>query len=78
MDYYPGIPYLYILFQGGNAQKSQRDTKIVGATVRIIKGPYKGHIGIVKDATPLDCRVELHSNVFKTINFKVKWDAYFI
>ena len=44
---------------------------MVGKTVRIIKGPYKGHIGMVKDATPNDCRVELHSNVFKIINFKV-------
>ena len=27
---------------GGQVQKSQRDVKILGKTVRIIKGPYKG------------------------------------
>lgn len=58
-------------WQGGaGGQKSQRDTKTIGATIRIIKGPYKGHIGIVKDATPNDCRVELHSNVFVHITVK--------
>lgn len=49
-------------WQGGGVQKSQRDTKIIGLTIRIIKGPYKGNVGIVKDATPNDCRIELHAN----------------
>ena len=61
----------FLKLSKGGVQKSQRDTKILGKTVRIIKGPYKGHIGIVKDATPNDARVELHSNVFKIINFRV-------
>ena len=29
-------------WQGGAVQKSQRDTKTIGQTIRIIKGPYKG------------------------------------
>lgn len=35
--------------------------KLIGQTVRISKGPYKGLIGIVKDATDKEARVELHT-----------------
>jgi len=55
---------------GASAQRSQRDTKMIGQTIRIIKGPYKGHIGIVRDATPNDCQIELHSDCFKHITVK--------
>ncbi|CAG8721437.1 9360_t:CDS:10, partial [Racocetra persica] len=35
---------------------------LIGQTVTIIKGPYKGFIGIVKETTVLMARVELHTN----------------
>ncbi len=35
--------------------------------MRIIRGMFKGHIGIVKDATETVARVELHS-MYKTVN----------
>ena len=38
-----------------------RDKEFVGQTIKITQGPYKGHIGIVKDATESTARVELHS-----------------
>jgi len=34
---------------------------LIGATIKITCGPYKGNIGIVKDATEATARVELHS-----------------
>uniref|UniRef100_A0A5F8G394 Transcription elongation factor SPT5 n=1 Tax=Monodelphis domestica TaxID=13616 RepID=A0A5F8G394_MONDO len=34
---------------------------LIGQTVRISQGPYKGYIGVVKDATESTARVELHS-----------------
>ena len=49
-------------FAMGNRQRSTRDRKLVGATVKIIKGPMKGHVGIVKDATESIVKVELHTN----------------
>ncbi|CAK9291026.1 unnamed protein product [Gordionus sp. m RMFG-2023] len=44
-----------------------RDNSMIGQTVKIISGPYKGHMGIVKDSTETTSRVELHSNC-QTIN----------
>ncbi|XP_071486255.1 transcription elongation factor SPT5-like [Diadema antillarum] len=44
-----------------------RDRDMIGQTVRITKGPFKGHIGIVKDATESTARIELHATC-KTIN----------
>jgi len=43
---------------GGNIG---RDRELIGQTIKITQGPYKGHIGIVKDATEATARVELHS-----------------
>ena len=40
---------------------SGRD-RTVGKTVTIRRGPYKGLLGIVKDATDSEARVELHTN----------------
>lgn len=40
---------------------TRRDVSLVGQTVRITQGPYKGYIGIVKDATDNTARVELHT-----------------
>jgi len=42
--------------------RSSESQSWVGKTVKIVKGPYKGHIGIVKDAIELNARVELHSD----------------
>ena len=41
--------------------RGRRDHEIIGQTVRISQGPYKGYIGIVKDATESTARVELHT-----------------
>uniref|UniRef100_H2Y415 Transcription elongation factor SPT5 n=1 Tax=Ciona savignyi TaxID=51511 RepID=H2Y415_CIOSA len=47
--------------------RGQRDMGIIGQTVRVRQGPYKGHIGVVKDATESTARVELHATC-QTIN----------
>ena len=44
-----------------------RDNSIIGKTVRIMMGPYKSYVGIVKDATETTARVELHTSC-KTIS----------
>lgn len=41
--------------------RGRRDNDLIGQTVRISQGPYKGYIGVVKDATESTARVELHS-----------------
>ncbi|CAF3585929.1 unnamed protein product [Adineta steineri] len=54
---------------GGGAMKApfsavnniRRDTALIGQTVRISQGPYKGYVGIVKDATESTCKIELHA-----------------
>ncbi|CAL1541166.1 unnamed protein product [Lymnaea stagnalis] len=51
----------------GRGGLSKRDREIIGQTVRIIHGPFKGYIGIVKDATETTARIELHSSC-KTIS----------
>merc|ERR1719391_1897841 len=38
-----------------------RDRELIGQTIKITQGPYKGHIGMVKDATEATARVELHA-----------------
>ncbi|XP_048581601.1 transcription elongation factor SPT5 isoform X2 [Nematostella vectensis] len=52
---------------GRGRGRGGRDTSLIMQTVRICQGPYKGYIGIVKDATETTARVELHSNC-KTIS----------
>ncbi|KII68297.1 Transcription elongation factor SPT5 [Thelohanellus kitauei] len=42
-------------------RQPSRDNSLLGVTVRISKGPYKGHVGIVKDSTEVLVRVELHA-----------------
>jgi transcription elongation factor SPT5 len=39
----------------------RRDASLIGQTVRISQGPYKGYVGIVKDATESTCKIELHA-----------------
>ncbi|KAK9768889.1 transcription elongation factor spt5 [Basidiobolus ranarum] len=41
--------------------------KLISQTVTVISGPYKGYLGIVKDTTDDQARVELHTSN-KTIN----------
>ncbi|NXX22414.1 SPT5H factor, partial [Podargus strigoides] len=50
-------------FGGGGVSRGRgrRDNDLIGQTVRISQGPYKGYIGVVKDATESTARVELHS-----------------
>ncbi|KAF2754404.1 transcription elongation factor Spt5 [Pseudovirgaria hyperparasitica] len=43
--------------------------KLIGKTVHVKKGPHKGLLGIVKDTTDLEARVELHTKS-KTITMK--------
>jgi transcription elongation factor len=38
-----------------------RDTLLIGQTIKISQGPYKGYVGIVKDATESTCKIELHA-----------------
>ncbi|PVD33727.1 hypothetical protein C0Q70_04987 [Pomacea canaliculata] len=51
----------------GRGGMTRRDRELIGQTVRIKQGPFKGYIGIVKDATEDTARVELHSSC-KTIS----------
>ncbi|EFA05446.1 transcription elongation factor SPT5 [Tribolium castaneum] len=47
---------------GGGRGRVSRDRDIIGTTIKITKGPYKGNIGIVKDATQSTARIELHTS----------------
>merc|ERR1712096_141890 len=38
-------------FKGGRQGRGQRDVGLIGKTVVVKQGPYKGHYGVVKDAT---------------------------
>lgn len=51
----------------GGGGRGQRDKTLIGQTVRVAQGPFKGYIGIVKDSTETLARVELHTNC-KTIS----------
>lgn len=42
--------------------RDRQSAALIGRTIRIVKGSYKGHIGIVKDAIQNNARVELHSD----------------
>ncbi|KAG9286769.1 hypothetical protein G9A89_012319 [Geosiphon pyriformis] len=47
--------------RGSYGGRGRRDD-LVDKTVTIVKGPYKGYIGIVKETTDSVARVELHTN----------------
>lgn len=51
-------------FRGGRggANRVLRDREILGKSIKISGGSYKGAVGIVKDATDSTARVELHSS----------------
>ncbi|KAJ2375663.1 transcription elongation factor spt5 [Coemansia sp. RSA 2607] len=48
--------------RGGRVGALRGRDPLVGKTVVITKGQYKGYVGICKDATPAAARVELHTN----------------
>lgn len=48
--------------RGGGRPGVSRDREILGKTIKITGGPYKGAVGIIKDATESTARVELHSS----------------
>lgn len=48
--------------RGGGRAGVSRDREILGKTIKITGGPYKGAVGIIKDATESTARVELHSS----------------
>ncbi|XP_075228601.1 transcription elongation factor subunit Spt5 [Lycorma delicatula] len=47
---------------GGGGGGVRRDRDLIGQTIKITGGPYKGNVGMVKDATMNTARVELHSS----------------
>lgn len=47
--------------RGAGRGGASRDRELIGQTIKITGGPYKGNVGIVKDATGSTARVELHS-----------------
>lgn len=48
--------------RGGGGNRVTRDRENLGKTIKITGGPYKGAVGIIKDATESTARVELHSS----------------
>lgn len=46
----------------GEARSNIRNRNLIGQTIKITQGHYKGSIGIVKDATDTTARIELHSS----------------
>lgn len=48
--------------RGGGRNQVSRDREILGKSIKITGGSYKGAVGIVKDATEATARVELHSS----------------
>lgn len=47
---------------GGGGGRARADLDMIGKTIKITKGQYKGYIGIVKDAIGETARVELHAS----------------
>jgi transcription elongation factor SPT5 len=45
------------------AMRSGGFDRTIGQTVIVKQGPYKGLLGIIKDTTDMNARVELHSNL---------------
>ena len=47
---------------GGRGAGARRHRELIGSTIKITGGPYKGYVGIVRIVTEAMARVELHSN----------------
>ncbi|KAI9146245.1 hypothetical protein BKA69DRAFT_1043725 [Paraphysoderma sedebokerense] len=54
--------------RGGGRGRGGRDP-LIGQTVKVVGGVYKGYLGIVKEVTDAMARVELHTNC-KTVNVR--------
>jgi len=52
---------------GPGAGKGRRDDGLIGKTVRVQAGQWKGYIGTVSDATATHVQVELHSRLKKVM-----------
>lgn len=52
---------------GGGPARGKRDDGLVGKTVRIQAGQWKGYLGTVADATATHVQVELHSRLKKVM-----------
>lgn len=61
----------YLMNQNKSGGRDSNSLKLIGRTIKIVKGSYKGHIGIVKDAVGANARVELHSDC-KTITVSMQ------
>ncbi|KAJ1913866.1 transcription elongation factor spt5 [Mycoemilia scoparia] len=48
--------------RGGRGSFRGGRDRLIGKSVHIVRGPYKGYLGIVKDSTDMMARVELHTN----------------
>ncbi|CAG2162644.1 unnamed protein product [Oppiella nova] len=48
-------------FSGSKGGRDRSDLELIGKTIKITQGTYKGYIGIVKDAIGTTARVELHA-----------------
>ncbi|OQV17540.1 Transcription elongation factor SPT5 [Hypsibius exemplaris] len=51
-----------IVSRPSDVGRNRRDYKLIGKTVKVIHGLYKGHVGVVKDSTDTVAMVELHTN----------------
>ena len=51
----------------GPPGRGRKDDNLIGKTVRIQAGNWKGYIGTVSDATPTHVQVELHSRLKKVM-----------
>jgi transcription elongation factor SPT5 len=52
---------------GGPPTRNKRDDGLIGKTVRIQAGQWKGYLGTVADSTPTHLQVELHSRLKKVM-----------
>ena len=53
--------------RGGPAARGKRDDALIGKTVRIQAGQWKGNLGMVTDATATHVQVELHARLKKVM-----------
>lgn len=47
---------------GGGGRGRGAPDPLVGKTARVVGGPWKGYVGIIKGTTDAACRIELHTN----------------
>ncbi len=57
---------------GGGRGRGRQDDGLIGKTVRIQAGNWKGYLGAVSDATPTHVQVELHSRQKKVMVLREK------